>query len=355
MTGPTRRAMLGALGSTTLLAGASASAREGRRIQVGQIGVAHGHASKLAVFRASADYEVVGVVEPDSALRAQAESQPAFRGVRWLTREQLLDVPGLDVVLVETRVRDLLPTAEACLAAGKHVHLDKPPGASLPRFRALLELAASKKRIVQLGYMYRYNPGIVLLRELLTQGWLGEVFEVHAVMSKVVAASERAKLAEFRGGMMFELGCHLIDLVVGILGKPELVTYYSQHVGAQDDGLADNMLAVLGYPRALATVKSSGVEVEGFARRHLVVCGTEGTVHIEPLDDPKARLALARPRGKYQQGYQEITLPRYERYITDAADMARIVRGEKASDFTMAHDLAVQETVLRAAGMPLDV
>ncbi len=40
-----------------------------RRIKIGQIGVGHAHASKLAVFRQSDDYEVVGIVEPDDKLR----------------------------------------------------------------------------------------------------------------------------------------------------------------------------------------------------------------------------------------------------------------------------------------------
>ncbi len=218
--------------------------------RIGQIGVGHGHASKLSVYRASPDYEVVGVVEPDAALRSRAETQPAFRGVTWMTREQLLDTPGLDAVLVETRVRDLLEAAEACVAAGKAVHLDKPAGASLPRFRRLLDTAAEKRLFVQMGYMYRYNPAVVLLRRVLSRGWLGEPFEVHAVMSKVVEPAERRKLAEFPGGMMFELGCHLIDLVVGVLGKPEAVTPFRQHAGAAADGLADNTLAVFRYPRA---------------------------------------------------------------------------------------------------------
>ena len=90
-------------------------------------------------------------------------------------------------MLVETRVGDLLDNAEACVAAGKHVHLDKPAGESLPQFRRILDAAAKKKLLVQMGYMYRYNPAVVLLREFLKKGWLGEVFEVHAVMSKVVA------------------------------------------------------------------------------------------------------------------------------------------------------------------------
>src|SRR5262249_18748166 len=150
-------------------------------------------------------------------------------GLPWLTQEKLLETPGLQAVLVETRVGDLLRTAEACVAAGKHIHLDKPAGESLPQFNRILDAAAKQKLLVQMGYMFRYNPAVVLLREFLKKGWLGEVFEVHAVISKVVGPDERRKLATFRGGMMFELGCHVIDLVVGVLGRPAEVTPFAQH------------------------------------------------------------------------------------------------------------------------------
>ena len=110
------------------------------------------------------------------------------------------------------------------------------------------------------------------------------------------------------------------------------------------------MLAVFRYERATATVKSSALEVEGFDRRHLVVCGTEGTFHIEPLDDPAARVALSRPRGEYRQGYQNVTFPKYERYVDDAADIARVIRGEKEPLCSYEHDLSVQEAVLQASG-----
>jgi hypothetical protein len=40
--------------------------------------------------------------------------------------------------------------------------------------------------------------------------------------------------------------------------------------------------------------------------------------------------------------------------IGDAADMARIIRGEADPRYSYAHDLAVQETILAASGMPLD-
>lgn len=322
-------------------------------IKIGQIGVQHAHASKLAVYRSSPDYEVVGVVEPNDAAWARTQKQPAFRDLPRLTEEQLLAQPGLQAVLVETHVRDLLAVAARCIAAGKHIHLDKPAGQSLPNYERVLEAARAQNLLVQMGYMYRYNPAIVMLREFLRRGWLGEVFEVHAVMSKVVGANERAALAEFSGGIMFELGCHMIDLVVGVIGPPQKVTPYMRHVARQADGLQDNMLAVMETDKALATVKSTAVEVEGGARRHLVVCGTEGTFHIQPIENPVATIALAAPHEDFRAGMQtrSFTQPKYTRYVADAADMAQIIRGEKPSDFSYEHDLAVQRCVLQASGM----
>jgi len=356
MDGITRRSALqaSAIAVGTVLARSGLAAEPKARIKIGQIGVGHAHASKLSVYRASLDYEVVGTVEPDEGLRKAAESAAPNKGLKWLTRDQLLETPGLQAVLIETRVRDLLDNAEACVAAGKHVHIDKPAGESLPQFKRILEAAAKKKLLVQMGYMYRYNPAVVLLREFLKKGWLGDVFEVHAVMSKVVDPAGRKPLAEYKGGMMFELGCHVLDLVVNVLGKPTAVTPFNQHASRLDDKLLDNMLAVLSYPKATATVKSSALEVEGGDRRHLVVCGTEGTFHIQPLDNPSARVSLSQARGEYKKGTQEIQFPKHTRYVDDAADMAKILRGEKASDFSPEHDLAVQETLLRACELPLD-
>ena len=324
------------------------------RIKIGQIGVGHAHASKLSVYRRSDDYEVVGLVEPDDQLRERAKSKEVYQGLPWMTREQLLNVPGLQAVLVETRVRDLLDTAKACVDAGLHVHLDKPAGESLGQYRRILDAASRKRLCVQMGYMYRYSPAVVLLRDVLRRGWLGDVFEVHAVMSKVIGPVERSALAEYRGGTMFDLGCHVIDLVVGVLGAPTKVTPYARHSAKRNDGLVDNMLAVFDYPAATATVRSSALEVEGFDRRHLVVCGTEGTFQIQPLDNPSASVAFSTAHGPYRKGYQALSFPKFTRYVADAADMARVIRGEKAIDFSPRHDLAVQEAVLRASGLPAE-
>ncbi|MBI1349368.1 gfo/Idh/MocA family oxidoreductase [bacterium] len=322
-------------------------------IKIGQIGTGHAHASKLGVYRKSEDYEVVGIVEPDAERKQRAEAQDVYRDLPWMTTEQLLNTPGLQAVLVETDVPDLLDTAELCVAAGKHIHLDKPAGASLSQFRKILAEAERQQLIVQMGYMYRYNPGVVLLQELLSQGWLGEIFEVHTVMSKVVPNAERVRLARYSGGMMFELGCHLLDLVVRLLGRPTQVTSVLQHVGPQMDDLMDSTLALLEYPKATATVRAAGVEVDGGRRRHLTVCGTKGTFHIQPLDNPAVQVSLDAAQGDYRKGFQSIALPVYARYVDDAAEMARIIRGDSPLRFGYDHDLAVQETLLRASQMPV--
>jgi hypothetical protein len=59
-----------------------------------------------------------------------AEQNPTYRGLKWMTEEEWLNAPGLKVVAVETAVKDLLPTAARGIAAGMHIHLDKPAGQS---------------------------------------------------------------------------------------------------------------------------------------------------------------------------------------------------------------------------------
>jgi predicted dehydrogenase len=170
----------------------------------------------------------------------------------------------------------------------------------------------------------------------------------------IVDPASRKEFAEYPGGILFELGGHIMDLVIAILGKPQSVASFHRHSAAIDDGLLDNMLCVLEYPKATATVKSTAIEVEGFDRRHLVVCGTEGTFHIQPLDNPSARVSLSRDRGEYKKGTQEIKFPKYFRYVGDAADMAQVIRGERSPDFLLEHDLTVQAILLRACGQKDD-
>jgi predicted dehydrogenase len=349
---PTRRHLLAA-GLGSVVSGVSAQGGKAP-LRYLQIGTGHPHADKIGVYRESPEWEVVGVVEPDPKRVESARKSKNFADLPFLTLEQGLNLPGLKAVGIETEVRDLLHHAELAIDAGFHIHLDKPAGESLEHFRRILGKADRAGLTVQMGYMYRFNPAVQFLRECLGKGWLGEVFEVHTVMSKVIPTGpSRQELDDYPGGVMFELGGHIVDLVVGVLGRPDAVKAYPRRVITDaGDTLVDNMLAVFEYPRATATVKSTAVEVEGGARRHFVVCGTEGTCHIQPLDRPAIRLALSKDRDGYRKGYQDIPFePPYQRYVGDAADLAAIIRGEKASEWPSGHDLAVQESLLLASGL----
>jgi len=278
----------------------------------------------------------------------EAGNDPAYRGLAWMTEEQLLSTKGLAAVAVETDVPDLAPTAARCIEAGMHLHLDKPGGESLSPFKKLLDEAGRRRLTVQLGYMYRNNPAIQFCRRAVGEGWLGQVFEIDAVMSKEQPLAYLQWLGQFRGGSMYIFGCHLIDLVVGMLGKPDRVTPYQRQT-RPDVRVYDNGLAVLEYRRTTATIRTASLEVEGYQRRQLVVCGDEGTIDIRPLEPPSLRLALSKPRDSFKAGYQEVVLPPMPgRYDEQLIELARIVRGEIPNPYPLAHELMVQETLLAA-------
>ncbi len=352
------QAALAAVSGPSLLSLARADEPQApaKKIKIGQIGTGHAHASgKLDAIRELADrFELVGVVENDPARRAALGGE--YRGVKLISEEQLFNTPGLQAVAVETEVPDLVPAAERCVRAGVHVHLDKPPGESLPAYRRLLESSSQRRLVVQMGYIYRYHPAIRLCAQAIRDGWLGDVFEIDTVISKTISDDSRRRLARFPGGAMFELGCHVVDVVVWLLGKPEAVTPFVRRTQPDKDNLADNQLAVLEYPRATATVRSALVEVLGQDRRQLVVCGDRGTFDLRPLSGGKFELTLDRPRGRYQKGRRQITLPgKVRRYIGDFVELAAVIRGEKAADFSPEHDLAVHAAVLRAADIACEV
>ncbi len=341
--------------AASVAAGVPGASAGGRKVKVGQIGTGHAHASgKMAAARKLRDdYEVVGVVESDGALREGAAKNRVYEDLPWMSEEELLNTQGLEAVLVETTVPDLAPVAARCIDAGVHVHLDKPAGRSLSAFRKVLDEATRKNLTVQMGYMYRHNPGFRFAFQAVREGWLGDVFSVHGVMSKKVDDNRRKQLAAQPGGSMFELGCHLIDAMVAAIGAPGEVTPYTRRTRPEKDDLADNQLAVFEYPRATATIRSALVEVDGFARRQFVVCGNEGTVDIRPLEAPKLKLALEKPMGGYKKGYQDVSLPAMPgRYDEHLVELARIVRGEKEAEYGPAHDLAVHKAILEASGLP---
>jgi len=326
------------------------------RIKVGQIGTTHAHASgKIqALKKLSEHFELVGIVEPDPQKRKEAQDTPAYKDLKWLTEQQLLDTPGLKAVAVENTEFENVAAALRCIQAGMHVHLDKPPGESLAALKKLFDIAQKRGLNIQLGYMFRNSPAFQLCFDAVRKGWLGDIFEIHGVISKAVTDTRRKEDQRYAGGSMYILGCHLIDALIILMGPPDKVTPYIRRTRPEHDTMADNMLAVFEYPKATASVRSTFIEVDGAKRRHLVVCGSKGTIEIRPLEPPQLHLTLDQPVENFKKGAQLVSLPKMPgRYDDQLIDFAKIIRGQKNPDYSFAHELAVHKAVLLASGLPL--
>lgn len=325
--------------------GSTAAEPTPRKLKVGFLGTGHSHfRGKLRVVERSADFELVGLCEEDAAVRARGRG-----GARWLTREALF--AEAEVILVESAVGDHARHAEAALRAGKHVQVEKPPAATLEALRQLLRLAADQRRVLQIGYMWRYHPGLNAALEAARQGWLGEVFLVRATMNTRIDAEERRRWAEFRGGAMFEQGCHLIDPLVRLLGRPAKVAPFLRHSGPPADGLADNTVAVFEFDRAMGIVTCAPLQPNAGRHRLFEVIGTNGLARVQPLEPPVLTLDLGQAAGPYAAGSQEIPLPTYTRYVDELSALAAAVRGHRPLPTTAEEELNVQEALLRASGM----
>jgi predicted dehydrogenase len=323
------------------------------KIRIGQIGITHSHAdAKIETLKKLNDvFHLVGVVAEDPIKQKKAAEKSAYHGVKWMTEDDLLSSKNLDAVIIETDLDQLIPTALRCVNVGLHVHIDKPLGKSFSELEDLLRIAQTKNLIVQPGYMFRYNPAFKFCLKYVKEGLLGDIFEIDGVISKVIKKERRQKLAHTYGGGMMLLGCHLIDILIAILGKPESLESFRQQTPLAKDGLYDNELLVLKHTNAISSVRSTLLEVSGQQRRQFVVCGKAGTIEIKPLEPPSVNLALKKTSDRYQAGYQTINLKKMSgRYDDQLLDFARMVRGEKEPDFSMKHDLLVHKILLEAAG-----
>jgi predicted dehydrogenase len=334
-----------------MAASGAPAAAENKRIRVAVFGTVHGHArSKIRALRALPEYEFVGICRPDPD---QPDHGDVLEGVRWLSLEEILQDSSIELVAVESRIEHNLQYAQKFVSAGKFVHLDKPPGENLPALRELLAEAARRNRVVQMGYQWRYHPGMQAAIEAARNGWLGQVYAMRANIDKPTAPEERRQLARFRGGMMFEDGCHLIDRAVALFGKPRKVTGFLKHDSPLPDGLADNTLAVLEYDRALAEISVAAFQPHGNQYRCLEILGANGKATVQPYAPARLMLDLKEAAGPYKAGTQmlEPAMPPGPTYAPDFREMAHIIRDGAKPSYSPEHDLIAQQALLEACGI----
>jgi predicted dehydrogenase len=205
-----------------------------------------------------------------------------------------------------------------------------------------------------MGYMYRYHPAFRFCLDAVRKGWIGRLYAMHGEIGKVVGSERRPWLAEAYGGSMMLLGCHLLDLVLAVLGAPDRVEAFRRQTYPDQDAYFDHELAVLEYPGALATVRSMLAEVGGGDRRQLVLCGENGTIEVRPLEPARVRLALLEPTGPFKSGEQVVAiLPVQGRYAEQLIDFHSMIGDAPSSvaGFTFEHDRLLQDVLIRASAV----
>ena len=326
-----------------------------KKIRLGQIGIGHNHGEpKMRAARKFPElFEIVGYAEENERW---VEKRSDLRGYEGLPRMSVAEViERSDAILVESDVWDLTKYAQMCVDAGKHIHMDKPASGTLEEYKHLLDTAKAKDLVVQLGYMYRYNPAVLKCLEHIRNGDLGEIHSINAEMSTFHPVNFKKWLTNFGGGVMYILGSHLVDLIVYMLGEPKRISAFLQHTGMDGVDLEDNNLAVLEYENALARIFVSSVEVDGYSRRQLVVSGEKGTVNICPLEKPIKMVYsdTSIVKGPWECAHIEVPVEdntAHGRYDDMMRDFYDYIMKSKENPFTYEHDYLVQKVLSDIVG-----
>jgi len=328
-------------------------------VQYGSWKYTHADHTMLTMLSLPDYFEVVGFCEPDEARREAALRRPAYRGIPLISKEALLNDHSIDAVIVESSELEQADDSLIFAKAGFHIHADKPCGASDAVFAELMNTVQEKNLVFQNGYMYRYNPAVVRAMQIVRSGQLGELICVEAQMSQCYHGAMRRWLGDLPGGMLFYLGCHLVDLVYQFMGEPLEVIPMNMATDLEFAGVTDFGMALLRYPRGISMIKSVACEVSGDARRYLMISGTEGTIEIKPLENAvelpgtvspnKISMSITRPghTAAFADRAEMITFPPYGRYDAMMIDFAKTVRGEKENSFPYDQELAIHQLLTK--------
>lgn len=327
-----------------------------KKVRIAQIGTSkysHGQQCWKSLKKQSDIFEVAGYALPECEEVKFPELMSAYEGYRLMTVEEILNDPAIMAVAIETEEKYLAKYALMAAKAGKHIHVEKPGGISVGDFEDLITVMKNTGKVFHTGYMYRYNPYIQELMARIKRGELGEILSVEAQMNCFHNREVRQWLQELPGGMMFFLGCHLVDLILQIQGKPKRILPLSKRTNYETNAL-DFGMAAFEYEKGVSFAKATALEIGGYTRRQLVVTGTEGTVEIKPLEmfvpDEGAHFTEKTEyleKAWSDRGVHSQT-DRFDRYDGMMAAFAAYVRGETENPYTLNYELELYKTILKA-------
>lgn len=327
-----------------------------RIAQIGTNGMTHAAPTFDTVKRLSDTFDLIGLAEPVSEWRFLLDT-PRYKSVPHYSVEEILALKP-DAVLIETNEECMTEYALRFAEQGIAVHVDKPASPDHDAFCRLARVLQEKSLPLHLGYMYRYNPLICRAFELAERGELGEILSVECHMSCDLSAENRSRLSRFPAGQMYYLGCHMLDLILRLMGEPKSVTPYHRATGRDGVNVTDSAFVTLSYEKGVSFVKTSACEAGGFARRQLVIVGSEGTLELKPLEKltPEGHktyggLTLRKDAKPWEDSAALWESEPFDRYEAMMLHFARAVRGERDPVYTPAYEMRLHKLLLEACGV----
>ena len=119
---------------------------------------------------------------------------------------------GVDAVAVATGAPSHFEIARACLAAGKHVCIEKPMAMNCRECDELIQLAAERSLVLMVGHTFLYSPAVRKVREIIASGEIGEVRHV---------STRRLNLGIVQKdvNVVWDLAPHDLSIILAIFGE----------------------------------------------------------------------------------------------------------------------------------------
>jgi len=227
-----------------------------------------------------------------------------FTGARFTDDlDEVLADDTLDAVVLATPVPTHAALAQRVLAAGKHCFVEKPMAQSVADAEAVVAAARSADRVLMVGHLLEYHPGVVKLKELIDGGDLGRVLYVYG---------NRLNLGKLRSdeNALWSLGAHDISVLLRLAGE-EPSEIQARGESYTREGVEDVVFCFLRFPSGLAAHLHLSWLDPHKERRFTVV----GAKRMATFDD----MALEGNITVYDKGFDQ-QAGSYGEYITRSGD-----------------------------------
>lgn len=282
------------------------------------------------------------VVAVGSRDAAKAERFAAEHGVSssHTGYQALVEDPQVDAVYVATPHSYHLEHALLAIGAGKAVLIEKPIARSAAEAQQIADAARAAGVFAMEAMWTRFLPHMVVLRDVIARGELGDVVQMHADHGQKFAfdPTHRLYAPELAGGALLDLGVYPVSFVHNVLGEPERIAALGR---LTETGVDGHVCLALGYPEhTQATVSTTLWALTGITA---TIAGTEARVDFAGPYLRPAALAVHRTDGSQWTFDGEVR----NGFQYEVAEVARCVNeGRSESDvLTLADSIAVMRTL----------